>query len=157
MTVIARRVPAVPAQMPGAAWDEICALLSQPDSATFEELRSIKHVGSMLITEEYTRDAPIILSGTGPQVRVYTLHGDDSIDAEPPASIPFDPTDGDWRLSLPAAGDDVHLARSLLVGHSDQITIRDIADAGASEAGEAKSSSSPASCDLTIDLGKLES
>ena len=152
MTVIARKVAAVPAQMPGAAWDAICHLLAKSGTDELDELQSVKNVGSMLIAETYTRSAPIILSNAGPQVRIYTIHGDRAVDTEDPKPLSIELADHNWSLSLPAAGDDVALARKIIESCSRRITVRDF---GEDDEASTSASATCRSYDFTIDMGRL--
>ena len=107
MTVHARRIASVPRRGPIDTWRSICNLLGAEADAR-AELDGIAGIAAVLIAEEYTRDEPITVSGIGPQVRIYTLHGDQAIDADGSEELPLShaPTAGSWVLSLPCAEDD---------------------------------------------------
>ncbi len=109
MTVHARRIASVPRRGPIDTWRAICDLLCEDDDDARAELDGIAGIASALIAEEYTRDAPIIVSGVGPQVRIYTLHGDHAIEADLSEELALShaPTAGSWILSLPCADDDL--------------------------------------------------
>lgn len=153
MTVVARRVAAVPRRTSVETWERIIELLSDPDSTARTELQSVTSVAAMLIAEEYTKDAPIRVSGGGPQLRLYTLHGDEAIDHDlaDEGNLPFNPTDGDaWTLSLPAGSEDVAVAQAQ-VARSSRIQVRDL-----SEPESSSENGGGASSELSLDLGELE-
>jgi len=129
-------------------------LVSAPGTDARLELQSITSIAAMLIAEEYARLAPITLSGGGPLLRVYTLHGEEALglDLDEEGSLAFDPTVGNsWRLSLPALGDDLDVARAAVAGAS-HVEVR---DAAAVEMSSAEASSAPL-CKLVLDPSELE-
>jgi hypothetical protein len=117
MTVHARRLASVPCRGPIDTWRAVCDLVSSGGDAR-AELDGIAGVAAALIAEEYTRDEPIVVTGTGPQVRIYTLHGDRAIEADTSEELPLshDPTAGSWVLSLPCGADDLADARVAVAG-----------------------------------------
>lgn len=150
MTVIARRIPSVPRRTAGATWSLLCDLIAPPGSSARQELDRARSVASMLIAEEHLSSSPAVLSGVGPQVRFYTLHGDEAIEGEDPAPVPIEPAEGDWRLSLPAGGGDLALAEEALAALA-HITAY---DPGAPTAAASTSTAEP-SPQVVIDLGEL--
>ena len=154
MTVVARRLASVPRRTSVDTWQRLVELISAEDSPAHAELSSITSVASMLIAEEYTKTAPLTVSGGGPLVRVYTLHGEEAIehDLDDEAELAFDPTAGDsWLLSLPAAGADVEIARAALAA-ATHVEVRDVAEADRSAAEQSASSMA----ELALDLEELE-
>lgn len=153
MTVHARRIASVPRRGPIDTWRAICDLIGAEGDAR-AELDGIAGIAAALIAEEYTRDDPITVSGTGPQVRIYTLHGDQAIEAETAEELPLShaPTTGSWALSLPCADDDLVEAEAA-VAAAPHVEVRTLGQT----AGVAKSaaSASPAARPI-IDLAALE-
>lgn len=153
MSVVARRVASVPRRTSVETWQRISELLSEAGSDARAELERVTSVAATLIAEEYTKSSPITIAGGGPLVRVYTLHGEEAIDADlsDEDELAFDPTAGDsWQLSLPAAGADVVAAEALLAD-APHVEVRDIEQVERSMA----TSSKTASGELVIDLGEL--
>lgn len=154
MTVVARRVASVPRRTSGDTWQRVVELVSAEGSPARAELSSITSLASMLIAEEYTKTAPLTISGGGPLMRVYTLHGEDAIehDVDDEAELASDPTAGDcWLLSLPAAGADVEIAR-VAVAAAAHVEVRDLAE---TERSTAARTASPMP-ELVLDLQELE-
>lgn len=153
MTVVARRLASVPRRTSVETWQRLVELVAAEGSPASVELTSVTSAASMLIAEEYTKTAPVTISGGGALVRVYTLHGDDAIerDVEDEAELAFDPTAGDsWLLSLPAARADVEIARAA-VAAAKHVEVRDLEEA---ERSITKEAAAPTH-DLVLDLGEL--
>ena len=144
MTVHARRIAAVPRRSSVESWRAICDLVARPGSAARAELDIVAPVAAMLIAEEYTRNAPIVFSGVGPQVRIYTLHGEDAVEADLDAETPlaFDVTDGDWHASMPCGAVDFDEAE-ILLRSSPRINVRDAAEGASVADGAPRATSRP--------------
>jgi hypothetical protein len=121
----------MPVRTATQTWTALCDLLAPSGTTARNELDAITGVAALIITEEYSSDAAIVVSGAGPQVRIYTLHGDKALDAEGEPVLPLQtklPESG-WTLSLPARGDDVAAVSSGLTGRSGRVLVRDTAEA----------------------------
>lgn len=154
MTIVARRIASVPRRTSVQTWQRIVELVTKPGSEASAELASVTAVAAMLIAEEYAKDTAITISGSGPLVRIYTLHGDEAIehDDTDEADLAFDPTGSEgWSLSLPAAGADVAISRASVAACS-HVDVRDV-DGATDRLVAANPPTSPA---LTLDLTELE-
>jgi hypothetical protein len=157
VTVVVRRIASVPRRTSVESWHRIIELVTAPDSEARGELESITATAAMLIAEEYAKGTPITVSGGGPLVRVYTLHGTDAIehDIDDEAELAFDPTaDDSWKLTLPAEEVDVEIARAA-VASCRHVEVRDIAElarAARSIAAAAPATTPP----FVLDLEELE-
>lgn len=152
MTVIARRIPSVPRRTPGATWNILCELFASAGSTARKELDCAQSIASMLIAEECLADSPAILTGLGPQVRFYTLHGNEAIEGEDPPPLSLEPAEGDWRLCLPAKGDDLALAEEVLL-RFEHITVYDVEEPRRAIEASVRQSGAK----VSIDLGNLAS
>lgn len=103
MTIVARRFSSTPVRTATETWNAVCELLLIRDSYGANEIRNVTGLASMLISEEYSSKFPIVFSGSGPQVRIYTLHEEDALDSERVIedALAFDPNSPNWKLSLP--------------------------------------------------------
>jgi hypothetical protein len=129
MTVVARRIVATPARPASEAWAVMVDLLA-PDknSDARKELESVSGIASNLIADEaFDRTAGVVY-GSGPRVRLYCLYGDKAIsgDGASESALAFNPTEGDWRMSLPCPADDLNWVRDALKKKSSRITARDL-------------------------------
>lgn len=127
MTAVRREIISVPRRTPAETWDAIAELVSKDSSDARADLHAARHVATALIAQESTKDEAAIFSGTGPQVRVYTLHNDDSIEAAPDDEQPLVTyvAAGDWSASLPADSSDVEWAADALKKVSTRVTVRE--------------------------------
>ena len=154
MTTTARRVRAIPVRTSTQAWEKIVELLASADVTIRPHLEEAANVASMLITEEHTAIDPIILTGCGPQVRVYTLHGTKAIDGANENEQPLTLTATDaWRVSLPATGDDLELARASI---TDNVHVEVYDRASTPSTATVAEPSSATSRAITVDLSALE-
>src|SRR5688500_14014705 len=109
-TVIARYVASTPHRTPGETWEVISKILA-PDakSATRAEREKASGVASSTIASEAPKDDAFIIYGSGPQIRVYCVFGDDAVSGDGVNEEPLKeaPTSGDWRMSIPCVKEDV--------------------------------------------------
>jgi hypothetical protein len=137
MTVVSRTVPSIPVRTSAETWNKIITLLTSPEHAARVILTAISNTAAMLISEEYTRDSPIVVvPAAGPRVRVYTVHGAAAIDTndEDEASLAMWPmAEPGWRMSLPCGIDDLNDVRAALQSYPD-IEVRDAAEGMAVDA-----------------------
>lgn len=153
MTVIARRIAATPARSASAAWKIIVDLISEAGTESRTELESVAGIACSLVSDETLADAPAVVCGTGPRLKIYCLYDDDAMNAEQANenALTFNPTDGDWKMSLPCASDDLDWVQGELKTKSNRITARD-KDAAVENETEARSAALPASA-LELDRG----
>lgn len=130
MNAVARNVAAVPVRTSVKTWEAIAGLLAPAGSPGRLRLDAVTNIAAILITAEYTGQAPIVvMPASGPRVRIRTVHGLDAVDALPgeiplPASPCAEPG---WSLSLPCGIDDIDEIRRALRGHPG-IEVRDLTD-----------------------------
>jgi hypothetical protein len=127
MSTVARRVASTPARTAAQTWAKITELLA-PDaaSAARRELNNAAGVACAAIASEATKDAPIVMWGVGPRVRVYCVFADDALsgDGVYEDALTSCPTDGDWKLSIPCAAEDVAWSNKKLASASARISAR---------------------------------
>ena len=128
MTTTARRVRATPVRTPTDAWALIVDLLAAADEGMRQHLIQAGNAAAMVISEEHTKEHAMIVSGCGPQVRIYTLHGAHAIEGTGANEqrLVISPSDG-WQLALPAPGTDFDLVASAVDGNP-HVTVYDPAE-----------------------------
>lgn len=129
-SVIARRIAAIPARTSVETWQTIVDLLAPPGSGAHRELTTITSVAAILIAEEYTRRAPIvIMPAAGARIRVHTVHGVEAIEAigEETPLYGGGLTQPGWRMSLPCGADDLDDITAELAA-MPAITVRDLSE-----------------------------
>lgn len=153
MTTIARRIAATPVRTASTTWDVISDLLGAAGEDIEAGLDKAADVGSMIIAEEHTAANPIILSGCGPQVRIYTLHGTEAIDGSQLNEQALTIVAGDdWQLNLPASGSDFDLASAAVDGIAN-INVYDPSDDNGRQLATGRL---PSRQPVTVDLTALE-
>jgi hypothetical protein len=154
MSVIARRIGAVPVRTSVQTWQAIAELLARATSPARDELDAVTNVGAMLVAEEYTALAPVVVQpASGARIRIYTVHGEDAIevqaDEQPLSSWPLDQPG--WTISFPCGTGDLDDVRTALAEHP-AFAVRDVADGIESGEGDRQAATrSP----LIIDLEEM--
>ena len=151
-TVIARRVAATPVRPAAEAWDIIVGLITLEGTPARAELASVSGAGMSLVAAEAMREAPIVVWGVGPRLRVYAVYDEDAILGEGLSEDPLTwcPTDGEWAMSLPCPKEDLNWVQASLARSSKRVTARDLSEAVPEEATDgAKRTTEPRG---TVDL-----
>src|SRR5580692_9774538 len=127
MSTVARRIRATPERPASDAWQVIVDLIAPKDGPARRELIDVEGIASALISTESPKDAPMLVRGKGPRVRLYCLYDDEAISGDDANEAPLAecPTDGDWVMSLPADADDVAWVRDSLAKKSTRVKVRD--------------------------------
>jgi len=130
VNAVAREVAAIPVRTSVQTWEAITRLLAPAGSPERGQLDAVTNIAAILITAEYTQQAPIVvMPASGPRVRIRTVHGMDAIDALageiPLAASPC--AEPGWSMSLPCGIDDIDEIREALRGHP-AIDVRDLTE-----------------------------
>lgn len=117
MTTHVRRFAAVPARTSAQTWRAVLDVVDPPPEAR-KRLEAATNAAAISIAEEVTATDPIVLVGCGPQLRIYTVHGEDSpngthVNERPVPGLAFNTG---WKLHIPP-GDDADLLSSLVDGN----------------------------------------
>lgn len=131
MSIVSRRIRATPVRSSAVAWKSIVALLAPDEkSDAFKELMSVEGVACSLIASDAMKDSAILCVGTGPQVRIYCLYGEDAITGDDANESPLQqcPTEDQWDLSLPCPRNDLGWVSESLKEKSCRITARDMSE-----------------------------
>jgi hypothetical protein len=143
-TVIARNVGSTPARTPAETSDVIIGILAPDDKSSAKaELKKVAGVIAATISSEAGKDDAFVLYGSGPQIRVYCIFGDDAIsgDGVNEDELAESPTDGDWRLSIPCLEEDLDWIQKKLKSLSSRVTARAIGESVEYEKTQAKDAS----------------
>lgn len=105
-------------------WKMIVDLISKADLVSREELESIGGIAASVIADETPKDAPIVVAGCGPRLRIYCLYGEEAIiaDGSSEEELSWEPTAGDWRMYLPTSGEEIEWMKSELGKRTNRIT-----------------------------------
>src|SRR6266478_8934938 len=126
-TVISRAFASTPKRTAAETWNAILSILA-PDtkSVAFTELQKVGGVAASSIASEAPKDDAFIVYGTGPQVRIYCIFGDDAVsgDGVNEDALQKSPMDGDWRMSIPCHSEDLDWTQKKLKTISKSVTAR---------------------------------
>ena len=134
-TIVVRRIAATPVRSAAETWDFIASLLAPAGSEARQELDHVGGIAASLIAAEAPRDSAIVVAGIGARLRIYCLYDEAAIvgDEASEEALSWDPTDGDWAMSLPCNADDLAWVKAALAQQSTRITARDLAEAAPSD------------------------
>ena len=130
-TVLARRVASTPVRTAVETWACIVEIIApDPESPARKDLAKVAGTACAAIASEATKEAPMVIWGGGPRVRVYCLFDEDAItqDGLNEDALPKSPTEGDWRMSIPFLAEDVAWSGTSLAAASSRISARSVDD-----------------------------
>jgi hypothetical protein len=108
-------------------WEAIVDIVAPQESPGRAELTALNGIAASLIAAEAWRGSPLIVSGVGPQLRVYCLHGEEAIvgDDTSEGSLAWSPTDGDWAVEMPCPPEDLEWVSGAAAEASARVTVVD--------------------------------
>jgi hypothetical protein len=123
MSAVARRIRAAPERPSTEAWSVITTLISEPGSPAKKELDAVSGIAACLVADETPKALPIVVAGVGPRLRIYCLYDEDAVTGEDAdeSAVSWNPTHGNWKLWLPAAGEDLDWVKRELAKQSARI------------------------------------
>ncbi len=124
---VRRTFRASPTRPASATWAAIVDAIAPAGAPGRAMLEQVGGIAASLIAAEAWGLTPLIVSGVGPQLRIYCLYGEDAIlgeDANEDA-LTWSPTDGDWRMEIPCPPADVEWVTSALAAVSSRFTVID--------------------------------
>ena len=135
MTTHVRRFASIPARTSTQTWRAVLDVIDPPPE-TRKRLEAATNAAAISIAEEVTTTDPIVLIGCGPQLRIYTVHGEDSLNGthvneRPVPGLAFNIG---WKLYIPP-GDDADLLSSLVDGNQVVIGSPAVAETDGSSSG----------------------
>jgi len=128
MTVLSRKIASIPARSASETWLLIVDLIAPANDEGRKELLAATGVAASLIAREAMRASPAIVSGEGPQLRLYCVHGEEAVEGTHvnEALLPASPIESEnWAVSLPCPPDDLAWIQASLKRVSNRITARD--------------------------------
>jgi hypothetical protein len=131
-TVASRRFRSSPEREAGSTWTAIVDLLTQGRGGDARaELLAVEGIAASVIAERTVENVPIVVTCSGPRTRIYCLYDEDAVDGANANEDPlgFNPLNGDWRVSLPCAEDDLAWVQRALNKHGSRITARGLDEA----------------------------
>jgi hypothetical protein len=150
MSTVARRIKATPERPAADAWQVIVDLIAPKPGAARTELFSIEGVASSIIATESPKDAPMVVVGKGPRVRIYCLYDEDAISGDDAneAALAVCATEDEWAMSLPADAEDVDWVKAALAKRTARVTVREKSEALTADEETKKSTAAEAEINL---------
>ena len=144
MSVTARRIRSTPERDSVETWLAIVNLLAPKESDSRHELQSVEGIAASVVSTEAPKNAPMVMLGRGPRIRIYCLYDDEAISGDASNENPLAqcPTDDAWTLSLPVDAEDLEWVSAALAKKSSRITARDKSEKIPDEASDTKQSES---------------
>jgi hypothetical protein len=126
-TRVRRTFRATPVRPASATWAAMVDVMAPAGAPGRPLLEQVAGVAASLIAAEAWRSTPLIVSGVGPQLRIYCRYGEDAILGEDTNedTLTWSPTDGDWRAEIPCPPEDLDWVRSALAAISPRFTVVD--------------------------------
>lgn len=102
-TVVARRIRATPHRTSVESWSFITDLLCRGSKTEEAVLESVVGIAASILADKVPKDAPIVVKGEGPRVRIYSIYDGDAIDGDDANEdkLTWKPLKGDWKIYLP--------------------------------------------------------
>lgn len=142
---VSRIIASTPQRSAKDTWTRIIDLITGPGSKDIQQLEAARSVLEAVISEECPTDHPIVVWGAGPRLVIYLRYDGDAIElGDGVDALSWNPTDGNWKISAPAAAQDVTWMRAAL--GTGRISVRALGE----EVDEDKSTTGTASA-LDID------
>jgi hypothetical protein len=126
-TRVRRAFRASPVRTAVATWTAIVDVLAPEGAPGREQLNSLSGIAASLIASDAWTRTPAVVAGTGPQLRIYCLHGEDAIvgdDANEDA-LAWSPTDADWSIEFPCPPEDLTWVQAALADSAAPATVVD--------------------------------
>lgn len=103
MTIVVRKFAASPERTAAETWKAIIQMLDPSDTKWLSELNGVTGSLSSIIASQAPKDAPLIIRGNGPLLRIYCLYDDEAVIGEDKKeqSLNWEPLTGDWKMYAP--------------------------------------------------------
>jgi len=127
MSVISRTVISNPERTSVETWTKITEIICALNSEVKVEFDKVSNIAASLLSEELTKDYPIIMKGAGSQLRIYCIYGDDAISGEDASEdlLSWDITAKAWKIYLPCSTEQLQWYDNALTELNDKFKVYD--------------------------------
>ncbi len=127
MSVVARKIAATPKRTAAETWKVIIEMIADRSSQAWNELNAAAGIAAAIIAEEIPQQAPFIITGDGPRVRIYCEFGENAVLGDDCNEDPLlqKPISQDWHLYIPCAEDELSWTSAALKDISSSIIAYD--------------------------------
>lgn len=124
---VRRDISAIPLRSGTETWDQIVKLITGASTRDGECLTAARGVMASVIADEHPAKRPFVLEGVGAQLRIYCRFGTDAIEAgESVDALTWNPTAGEWILSVPCDSENIGWVRKSLARTSPRFKVFDV-------------------------------
>ncbi|MCU0226990.1 MAG: hypothetical protein MUF01_05085 [Bryobacterales bacterium] len=132
MNTIVRRIVSTPVRSATDTWATIAMLLApDPTGTARREFNHVSGLACAAISAEALREDALVLQSSTAVVRLYCLHGEEAImnPTYDESSLAVNPTEGEWRLSIPCEPSDLRWLNRELASLSENMIFRAVGQA----------------------------
>jgi hypothetical protein len=121
---VRRDIASIPLRSSEDTWAEYKKLVTGTGSVDIQQFDAAATVMTSLVTDEAFREEPLTLSGVGPRLVVYLLHGHDALEAGANIDkLGWNPTAGDWKLFVPCPEEQFEWAKKTLAARAPRFVV----------------------------------
>ncbi|MCW5962499.1 MAG: hypothetical protein KIT83_00565 [Bryobacterales bacterium] len=129
MNAIVRRIVSTPVRSATDTWATIAVLLApDPTGNARREFNRVAGLACAAIAAEAMREDALVLQTDNMAVRIYCLHGEEAImnPTYDESCLVVNPTEGEWRMSIPCESSDLRWMNRELASLSENIIFRGV-------------------------------
>lgn len=128
MSVVKRTVVSNPERTSVETWSKITEIVCGQDSEAKKEFEKVSNVTASLLPEEFLKDNPLVVKGSGAQLRIYCLYGEDAISGEDSNedSLTWDITSKPWMAYLPCSKEEMSWYENTLSDITGKFKVYDL-------------------------------
>lgn len=121
---IRRDVSSIPARSAKDTWAAIIDLVSGKGTVDGVQLKAAASAMESIIADEHPASVPIVFKGSGPRLLIYCLFNEEAMEAGLSVDrLNFNPTAGDWRMTVPCDPEDVNWIAKTLKERAPRISV----------------------------------
>ena len=114
---VRRDISSIPRRSAEETWSAIVELVTGDGSVDQDQLMAANSVMASLITDEIFRENHLTMTGVGPRLIVYLLHGTNAMElGDDVDRLNWNPTAGDWSLFVPCEDEEFDWAKRIKLG-----------------------------------------
>tara|TARA_R110000868_G_scaffold78505_1_gene223991 strand:- start:1135 stop:1596 length:462 start_codon:yes stop_codon:yes gene_type:complete len=126
---VRRDISSIPRRSAEETWSAIVELVTGDGSVDQDQLMAANSVMASLITDEIFRENHLTMTGVGPRLIVYLLHGTNAMElGDDVDRLNWNPTAGDWSLFVPCEDEEFDWAKRILKERAPRISVIKLGD-----------------------------
>jgi hypothetical protein len=122
---IRRDIASIPVRSAKETWQAIIDLITSSDSIDVSQLLAAASNMESVIADEYPANVPIVVKGCGSRLVIYCRYDQDAMEiGKDVDSLHWNPTAGDWQMTVPCEEEDVAWLTKSLKSRAPRIIVR---------------------------------